>query len=98
MSLQEKMFSEVEMWLASGISKLDFLAGKEYGVAKFNYWLAKWKASQANETAGGFMEIGLREVKLGKVLEIESPPTSLTIIYHKFIHRLNYLPTFPYVK
>jgi hypothetical protein len=36
MSLQEKMFSEVEMWLASGISKLDFLAGKEYSVAKFN--------------------------------------------------------------
>jgi hypothetical protein len=52
MSLQEKMFSAVEMWLASGISKLDFLAGKEYSVAKFNYWLAKWKASQANETAG----------------------------------------------
>jgi hypothetical protein len=73
MSLQEKMFSEVEMWLASGISKLDFLAGKEYSVAKFNYWLAKWKASQANETAGGFMEIGLREVKLGKVLEMEAP-------------------------
>jgi hypothetical protein len=55
MSLQEKMFSEVEMWLASGISKLDFIAGKEYSVAKFNYWLAKWKASQANETAGGFV-------------------------------------------
>jgi len=42
-------------------------------VTKFNYWLAKWKASQANETAGGFMEIGLREVKLGKVFEIEAP-------------------------
>ncbi len=67
------MFSEVEMWLASGISKLDFLAGKEYSMTKFNYWLAKWKASQANETAVGFIEIGLREVKQGKVLEIEAP-------------------------
>ncbi len=73
MSLQEKMFSEVENWMVSGAAKLTFLAGKDYSVAKFNYWLAKWKASQGNETTAGFMEIGLREVKLGTVLEIEAP-------------------------
>lgn len=67
------MFSEVENWMASGSAKLEFLAGKDYSVAKFNYWLAKWKATQSSETTSGFMEIGLREVKLGKVLEIESP-------------------------
>ena len=67
------MFSEVENWMASGSAKLAFLSGKDYSVAKFNYWLAKWKATQSSETTAGFMEIGLREVKLGKVLEIEAP-------------------------
>jgi hypothetical protein len=56
---EEKMLSKIEHWMASGAAKLAFLAGKDYSVAKFNCWLAKWKASQGNETTAGFMEIGL---------------------------------------
>jgi hypothetical protein len=44
-----------------------------YSEAKFNYWLAKWKASQCDDTHAGFREVGFSEVKLGKVLEIEAP-------------------------
>lgn len=73
MNLQEKMFSEVESWMASGEPKLKFLNGKNYSEAKFNYWLAKWKAMQVVDTSSGFREVGLSEVKLGKVLEIEAP-------------------------
>lgn len=46
MELQEKMFAAVQEWLASGASKVDFLANKEFTEAKFNYWLAKWKTCQ----------------------------------------------------
>jgi hypothetical protein len=44
MNLQEKMFAEVENWTTTKVPKLIFLEGKEYNEAKFNFWLAKWKA------------------------------------------------------
>jgi hypothetical protein len=73
MKLQEKMFLEVESWMGCGESKSKFLEGKVYSEAKFNSWLAKWKASQCDDTHVGFREVGFSEVKLGKVLEIEAP-------------------------
>jgi hypothetical protein len=73
MNLQEKLFAEVESWVTSGESKSAFLDGKDYSEAKFNYWLAKWKAMQQVDTSAGFREVGFSEVKLGKVLEIEAP-------------------------
>ena len=73
MNLQEKMFEEVESWVSSGKSKIAFLENKDYSEAKFNYWLAKWKASQKVDIHVGFREVGFSEVKLGKVLEIEAP-------------------------
>ena len=73
MSLQAVMFSEVESWMGSGEPKLKFLQDKEYSQAKFNYWLAKWKANEQETDVGSFRELGFSEVKLGKVLEIEAP-------------------------
>lgn len=73
MSLQEEMFNEVEAWYSSGDKKSDFLAGKPYSQAKFNYWLAKWKSLQTDSGENGFKELGFSEVKFGKVLEIEVP-------------------------
>lgn len=73
MDLQERMFKEVENWIDSGISKMKFLGDKAYSEAKFNYWLAKWKAFQSTDVHAGFREVSFSEVKLGKVLEIEAP-------------------------
>lgn len=74
MNLQEKMYLDVESWMSSGDPKLKFLEGKEYSEAKFNYWLAKWKAKDSiTDEGGGFRELGFSEIKLGKVLEIEAP-------------------------
>ncbi len=73
MNLQEKMFSEVDEWMASEERKSDFLKGKQYSEAKFNYWIAKWKASQISVDQDGFREVEFSEAKLGKVLEIEAP-------------------------
>jgi hypothetical protein len=73
MSLEQKMFDAIEQWMESGLVKSVFLEDKEYSQAKFNYWLAKWKAREQETDFGGFRELGFSEVKLGKVLEIEAP-------------------------
>lgn len=73
MNLQESMFSEVENWLVSGESKTVFLTGKSYSEANFNYWLLKWNLSQRVCALADFREVDFKEVKLGKVLEIEAP-------------------------
>ena len=80
---------------ASGISKLDFLAGKEYSMTKFNYWLAKWKESesQADETAGGFsgiypMFFSSFSPFSGSFLSIYNIPSSLDIIIPGVLYKL----------
>ena len=73
MGLQEKMFSEIEVWMASGVSKSNFLEGKSYSEAKFNYWLSKWKTREQLNLEGGFQELNFRDFKSGKVLEIQMP-------------------------
>ena len=73
MGLQEKMFSEIEVWMASGVSKSSFLEDKIYSEAKFNYWLSKWKTREQLNLEGGFQELNFGDFKSGKVLEIEMP-------------------------
>jgi hypothetical protein len=58
MNLQEKMFLEVAEWVASGLAKSEFLAGKSYSEPKFNYWVSKWKASQVNVVGASFRALG----------------------------------------
>jgi hypothetical protein len=74
MRIQEKMFGEVESWMRSGATKVKFIEGKSFSSAKFNYWLAKWKAHQETSEGGieDFCELNFSEI-LGKVLEIEAP-------------------------
>ena len=73
MGLQEKMFSEIEAWMASGVSKSSFLEDKSYSEAKFNYSLSKWKTREQLNLEGGFQELNFGDFKSGKVLEIEMP-------------------------
>jgi hypothetical protein len=78
MGLEEKMFSEVELWLNSKQKKSDFLLGKDYTEGKFNYWLSKWRLykNSGAENIPIFSELTSvysPEIKLGKVLEIVAP-------------------------
>jgi len=81
MDLQEKMFKEIDAWRESGITKQEFLKDKEYGLAKFNYWIAKHRANNTPAQAEGFQEIDFSETKLGKVLEIEAPSGVRIMVY-----------------
>lgn len=68
------MFVEVEKWINSGVPKSQFLEGKAFSEAKFNYWLVKWRSSQ-QVTSGedGFRELSFNQVNVSKVLEIQTP-------------------------
>jgi len=81
MELQKKMFAEVNAWRESGLTKQEFVKGKEYGLAKFNYWIAKHRANNTPAQAEGFQEIDFSETKLGKVLEIEAPSGVRIMVY-----------------
>jgi len=72
MSTQEKMFTAIELWQNSGKSKAEFLIGKDFSEAKFNYWICKWKSLQTTTANDGFEEIGLSGIRAGKVLEIST--------------------------
>jgi len=67
MNLQEAMFVEVAEWVASGLTKSEFFAGKSYSQPKFNYWVSKWKASQVNVVGEGFRVLGLSAGKNGPI-------------------------------
>jgi len=48
------MFGEAGNWTTTKVLELKFLEGKECSEAKFNYWLAKWKAMQVLDEKVGF--------------------------------------------
>ena len=81
MELQEKMFSEIEAWMASGVSKSRFLEDKNYSEAKFNYLLSKWKTREQLNLEGGFQELNFSDFKSGKVIEIQMPSGVKIIVF-----------------
>ena len=81
MELQEKMFSDIEAWMASGISKSRFLEDKNYSEAKFNYWLSKWKTREQLNLECGFQELNFSDFKSGKVIEIQMPSGVKIIVF-----------------
>ena len=81
MELQEKMFSDIEAWMASGISKSRFLEDKNYSEAKFNYWLSKWKTREQLNLEGGFQGLNFSDFKSGKVIEIQMPSGVKIIVF-----------------
>ena len=46
MTIQEKMFAMVETWQESGMVRREFLSGKSVSIAKFDYWICKYRKSQ----------------------------------------------------
>lgn len=81
MSLQEKMFRDIEAWFESGQTKLNFLKDKPYSLAKFNYWQQKLKQIQESSTLEGFKELSFSDPSLGKVLEIVTPSGLKIIVF-----------------
>lgn len=49
MKLQQEMYSEVRKWKSSGQSRADFVKVKTYTLAKFDYWIRRYKKEKLNQ-------------------------------------------------
>lgn len=62
LTLQQLMFSLIEVWKGSGKTQRDFCQEKEIAYSKFQYWLRKYNEDQptCNESPG-FVAIPVRK-------------------------------------
>lgn len=61
LTLQQLMFSLIEVWKGSGKTQRDFCKDKEIAYSKFQYWLRKYNEDQpgGNESPG-FVAVPIR--------------------------------------
>lgn len=87
MAVKDKMYKEVQLWKESGMNKADFIMGKEYSKAKFEYWISKYNKEQVISTKSNFKEIPTKspivvpEVKREKTLQIDLPSGIKITVY-----------------
>jgi|SRR5690606_11726331 len=61
LTLQQLMFSLIEVWKGSGKTQRDFCKEKEIAYSKFQYWLRKYNEGQsAGNESPGFVTIPVR--------------------------------------
>ena len=83
------MFREVELWNSSNKNKVDFIMGKNYSKAKFEYWINKYNKENTKPTKSNFKEILITgsvvvpEVKHEKTLQIDLPSGIKITVYYK---------------
>jgi hypothetical protein len=87
MGVKEVMYSEVEAWRLSGQSKADFLNGKNYTLAKFNYWILRYNKENKNPTKSNFKAIPINnsvassKLSNEKLVELDLPTGVKITVY-----------------
>ncbi len=86
LTLQQLMFSLIEIWKGSGKTQRELCEQKEIAYSKFQYWLRKYNEDRAggNESPG-FVAIPVRkqaEVRAG-FLELVYPDGVKRLIFHQ---------------
>ena len=85
----EQMFKEVKAWQNSGKNKKEYLKGKPFSEAKFNYWLRLYKDSQKGSSyevkpKASFQEINLpieKDQSPEKIIELTTSRGTHIVIY-----------------
>ncbi|MEJ7643762.1 MAG: hypothetical protein WKF87_04155 [Chryseolinea sp.] len=54
---QQKMFSMIELWKASGESQQAFCKGQGMAYSGFHYWLKRYRAVQVNDKPSDFVKL-----------------------------------------
>ena len=87
MKLQQEMYSELEKWKSSGQSRADFVKVKTYTLAKFDYWIRRYKKEKIKPTKSSFKEIPITKpiatpaVKVEKLVELDLPSGIKITVY-----------------
>jgi hypothetical protein len=59
-TLQQLMFSLIEVWKASGQTQKTFCQEKDLAMSKFQYWYRKYQQSNPVTEGGSFMAVTVR--------------------------------------
>src|SRR5690625_4232199 len=57
MTKTQRMFTLVEQWKQSGITRKEFCRQADIKVGTFAYWIAKYKRGEQQPTPGGFVRV-----------------------------------------
>jgi hypothetical protein len=88
MSKQDIMYSEIELFFASGLTQREFVKGKDYTKDSFHYWLTKYRLEKktlpSEDQEKVFHEIDLSKAPNTsvKLLELTTRSGVHIIIYH----------------
>ncbi len=85
LTLQQLMFSLIEVWKGSGKTQRDFCKEKEIAYSKFQYWLRKYNEDQpgGNESPG-FVAIPVRRQPDERAASLELVyPDGRRLIFHQ---------------
>ena len=84
-TLQQLMFSLIDVWKGSGRTQQEFCREKELDYNKFQYWLRKYKTAHGQakeESSPGFVRVKVKEVEkiFGRVELVY--PDGRKLIFH----------------
>jgi hypothetical protein len=84
-TLQQLMFSLIEVWHGSGKSQLEFCKEKDIAYSKFHYWLKRYRSqSSLTETASGFVPVSVKRQAVGRTGSLELVyPDGRRLIFHQ---------------
>lgn len=87
-TLQQLMFSLIEVWKNSEKTQQEFCREKELEYNKFQYWLRKYKTAYGpikEESSTGFMRVKIKEAeKVGGCVELVYPD-GRKLIFHQAV-------------
>lgn len=84
-TLQQLMFSLIEVWRSSGMSQRDFCQEKDIAYSKFHYWLKRYKTnSSARDSRPGFVPVRVNGQTVGRTGALELVyPDGRRLIFHQ---------------
>lgn len=85
-TLQQLMFSLIDVWKSSGKTQQEFCQEKELDYNKFQYWLRKYKTANGHvkeQSSSGFVRVKVKEVEgISGCVELIYPDGRKLIFHH----------------
>jgi hypothetical protein len=83
LTLQQLMFSLIEVWKKSGKTQHEFCQEKDIAYSKFQYWMKKYKDQSRTDGDDGFVSVVVKDQpSLGGSMELLFPDGK-KLIFHQ---------------
>ena len=83
-TLQQLMFSLIEVWRRSGKTQGDFCREKDLAYSKFQYWLRRYKGHGSTPARQGFVPVRVNDQAVARAATLELVyPDGRRVIFHQ---------------